>query len=130
MRLELTSPLSVYKLHQEPWAGLNVRGSNAYFVLVDFQCLVLFCINMSSHAALSSDASRSKSGILTPTSGASLNSGDKTYHGDGAGYLGSRKRASGSSSGHMEDLLNPTIVVKVRMLGDLWSNFEPSSNHS
>jgi hypothetical protein len=70
---------------------------------------------MSSHAA--SDASRSKSGILTPTSDASLNSGDKAYHDEGAGYSVSRRRASGSSSLHMEGLLNPTIVVKVRILG-------------
>jgi hypothetical protein len=74
---------------------------------------------MSSHAALASDTSRSKSGILTPTSDASLNSGDRPYHDDEAGYSALRTRASGSPSLRMEDLLKPTIVVKVRLSGVL-----------
>ena len=54
----------------------------------------------------SSDATRQKSGILTPSSTASLN------HEPGGAGMASRKRKRDSNP--MGDLLKPTIVVKVR----------------
>lgn len=59
---------------------------------------------LSSRSLPSSDASRPKSGILTPSSTASLN------HEPGSG-MASRKRKRDSNP--MGDLLKPTIVVKV-----------------
>lgn len=65
---------------------------------------------MSAKVLPSSDASRQKPGpgILTPTSDISLN---KPNHGDIPVQLG-KGRPSGSSLA-MEDLLKPTIVVRV-----------------
>lgn len=80
---------------------------------------------MSSHAALYSDASRSKSGILTPTSDASLN---KSCHDDEPRYSDSRERKRSAPILPMEDLLNPTIVVKVRNARLLLKNHDLVAN--
>jgi DNA replication regulator SLD3 len=71
---------------------------------------------MSSHVGLNSDASRPKSGILTPTSDGSLNSLNKTDLRDGpvSASSGPRKRKHDESVLPMEELLKPTIVIKVK----------------
>ncbi|OLN95897.1 hypothetical protein CCHL11_04997 [Colletotrichum chlorophyti] len=60
-----------------------------------------------------SDASRPRSGILTPTSDGSLNSKHEALPPSHAAGTAQRKR---SSSRAMGDLLNPAIVVKVGLL--------------
>ncbi|OIW34758.1 hypothetical protein CONLIGDRAFT_626807 [Coniochaeta ligniaria NRRL 30616] len=69
---------------------------------------------MSSHAGFNSDASRPKSGILTPMSDGSLNSLNKTDPQDIplSSSSGSRKRKYDESALPMEDLLKSTIVIK------------------
>jgi len=72
---------------------------------------------MSSHVGLKSDASRLKSGILTPTSDGSLNSLNRVELRDAPlSSSGSRKRKHDESAHPMEELLKPTIVIKVDML--------------
>ena len=60
----------------------------------------------------SSDASRLKAGVLTPSSTASLN--NERSNSDMDMDMASRKRKRDSNP--MGDLLKPTIVVKVRCL--------------
>lgn len=74
-----------------------------------------FYITMSSHVGSNSDASRPKSGILTPTSDGSLNSPNRTGVRHAAILLSSdsRKRKNDELALPMEALLKPSIVIKV-----------------
>lgn len=70
---------------------------------------------MSSHVGFSSDASRPKSGILTPVSDASLNSLNKTDPQEApvSSSLNSRKQKHDELALPMERLLKSAIVIKV-----------------
>lgn len=72
---------------------------------------------MSSSALLvSEDASRARSGILTPTSEGSLNLGLSRQHGASSPRGDARKSGVAVT---MEQLLKPSIAVKVKKFSSL-----------
>lgn len=77
---------------------------------------------MSSSAVLDADASRPRSGILTPSSDGSLNRRDVSSP-DGR----TKKRADAAA---MDHLLKPSISVKVRNYRrDIWPGLLDLANH-
>ena len=92
------------------WSSAVLDGRFSFYYII-----------MSSYVGLNSDASRPRSGILTPTSEGSLNSLNKNGLQDVSVFLssGSKKRKLDELAHPMEDLLNPTIVIKVMRCYDL-----------
>lgn len=97
------------------------------FSVIDGHFVFYLYITMSSHVGFNSDASRPRSGILTPVSDSSLNSSKRTDPQDTSvlSSSGARKRKHDESNLPMEELLKPAIVIKVKNKKKCYASNDP-----